>query len=69
MTIEDMLDEVEIQQIRFSEVKQDLDLIKDTAKKGAVRPLDIEDALRIFSWAFNAKTNLAKIGKLKEVIE
>ncbi len=67
--IEDILDEVEIQQIRFSEVKQDLDLIKDTAKKGAVKTLDIEDALKIFSWAINAKTNLSKIGKLKEVIE
>lgn len=64
----DIFDEAEIQTIRVSEINQDLDLIKDTVRKGAAKTLDVQDALKVFSWVHDAKTNLKKISKLKEVI-
>ena len=64
----DIFDEAEIHTIRVSQINQDLDLIRDTVKKGAVKTLDITDALKVFAWAHDAKTNLKKISKLKDVI-
>lgn len=57
----DIFDEVEVQTIRVSQINQDLDLIKDTVRHGATKTLDIQDALKIFSLAQDAKTNLKKL--------